>query len=137
MSSGRLMRRNGIMSYSGLRSPISFWPMGVPTRPDMIPFTRIWGARSAAACRVRELIAPFEMEYAPPPGLDRSPEPAEMLRIAPPALLLHQPARIINDHFRSFPGKGAGDAESDVMRRTSNQRDFILQRDLNPPGFSW
>ena len=41
------------------------------------------GARSAAACLVSELIAPFDTEYAAPPGLERSPEPAEMLIMLP------------------------------------------------------
>src|SRR5512135_3329834 len=78
------MRRSGMISYSGLRLPISFWPIGVPTSPEMMPFTRIAGARSAAACLVKELIAPFDTEYAAPPGLERSPDPAEMLMITPP-----------------------------------------------------
>src|SRR5581483_9618293 len=52
-SSGRPIRRSGMMSYSGLRPPMSFCPSGVPTRPEMIPFTRTVGARSAAACLVR------------------------------------------------------------------------------------
>jgi hypothetical protein len=39
-------------SYFGLRLPISLEPIGVPTRPEIKPFARTVGARSAAACLV-------------------------------------------------------------------------------------